>query len=111
MIQKDLFTFARDEATYAKERGIAQADRSAGPSFKAHALAAIEHVSRMQPTFTSEEVTARLRFLDQMGDKNPAALGLAFRTAANLGLIVNTGQRRQSTTRECHRTRDVWRRA
>ena len=43
MIQKDLFTFARDEATYAKERGIAQADRSAGPSFKAHALAAIEH--------------------------------------------------------------------
>ena len=104
-----LFDFLAAEQ--AKDAGMNTAEANAPTGFRAHALAAIEHVARMHLDFTTDEVIAVLAHRSQLEDVNLAALGPAMMAAARSGLIVNTGQRRKTKIPKRHRKLDVWRAA
>lgn len=102
MSQLDIFA-----ALEARDEALGRVEANADERWKAEALAAVRHLARMLPEFTTDDVWARL------GDSyphEPRALGAVMKTAAAAGLIEPTDRIRTSHRPECHaRPVRVWR--
>lgn len=107
----DLFTWSETEARANREEAIDRVERNAEVSWKAEAMIALDHVSRMQLTFTSHDVWRRLDEMDVDKPHEESAMGAIFRRAARAGLIAKTGRYVPSQMAQCHRDVAEWTRA
>lgn len=97
------------EVRAARDDGITRAEVHANPEWKDAARAAVAWCAHMRPTFTADDVWARLEATTDCSTHNPAALGPVVLGLAREGLIVKTG--RMVRTKYARRHRDLveWR--
>jgi len=108
LLENDLFTYSAREALINREEAIDRVDKNAEVSWKTDALIALDHVRRMQLTFTSHDVWRRL---DEENIEKPheeSAMGAVFRQAARAQLIKKTGRYVPSQMAQCHRDVAEW---
>jgi hypothetical protein len=97
------------ETIAATEAGIAKADRSVTPEWRAAADQAIAACTTEFVTFTADEVWVKLRAAGVETPKTPSALGPAFRRAAHAGRIRNTHTwKKHSEFSQRHRELLIW---
>jgi len=112
----DLFTWqdrvvAENNARLAREDGINRAEEHSPSEWRATALKALNHVARMQLTFTSHDVWRRLEELSVEKPHEESAMGAVFRQASKAGLIEKTGRYVPSQMVQCHRDIAEWKKS
>ena len=97
-------------AVEARDKAIEQVEANANPDWKKHAYTAIEHLARMRPQFTTDDVWQYMADRDIVAPHEPRALGAIMVAAAKAGLIAPTDRYTPSARPECHRRPiKIWR--
>ncbi|MHB2029897.1 MAG: hypothetical protein ACYCPT_13950 [Acidimicrobiales bacterium] len=89
---------------------IKRAEIHADGDWLAKAMESVRFCARMKPTFTTDDVWARLEFQRVEGTHEPRAMGAVMRHAKAEKIVMPTGEYRVSERIECHgRPVAVWR--